>query len=165
MFDSYGRARWTISYTGRSTSNIETQITFDGDLPMPFGVLLHLRVLGMQEVEDMRKAGPGCLRLWRLHHDDHFIGAEFSAVATADAFLDVNLHHPVGVTHNGVGRTILEARGAFTVATGHRHMHPRKARTIGTMEAGLALVGGSAGCHTVVTPDALGLINEENVGT
>src|SRR4030095_9499447 len=132
-------------------------------MPMPFGVLLHL--LGTQEVEDMCEAGPGQLRLRRLHHEDHFIGAELSTVPTADTCIGVNIHHPVSITHNGVGRAILEAWCSFTVSTGNRHMHPGKARARGTIKAGLAIMGGSAGCYTVVTPYALGLIYEEYIST
>ena len=43
-------------------------------------------------------------------------------------------------------------------------MHMRKARTRGTFEAGLAVMGRSTGCHTVVAPDAFRLIDQQDIG-
>lgn len=143
-FDSYSGPSWAITYTGWAAIDVKTQITLDGNRPMSRGVCLR-RLLRTQKIDNMRKT-PGGLRFGGLHHENHFIGAESGAVTTADTFVGENLHHAVGVTHNGITRrTILEARSSFTVATGNGDMHMRKARTRGAFEAGLAMVGRSTG--------------------
>src|SRR5262249_19236658 len=126
-FDPDSGASWAIPYTGWSTLDVITQITLDGDSLMCPGVG-HL-LLRTQKVDNMRKT-PGCLRFGWLHHENHLVGAESGAVPTADTFIGENLHHAVGVTHNGIAwRAILEARRPFTVATGDGDMHMREART------------------------------------
>src|SRR6266571_4055406 len=161
-FDSYSGAGRTIPYTGWPTLEINAQITLDGYTPMPIGVCLRL-LLGTQEVENMRKT-PGRLRFGWLNHKDHLIGAESGTVATADTLIGENLHHPIGVTHNGISRrAILEARGPFTVATGDGNMHLGEARTSGSLEAGLAIVGRSTGGHAIIAPDAFRLIDQQNI--
>src|SRR5262249_58000460 len=148
-FDPYSGHGRTIPHTGWPTLEINAQITLDGYTPMPIGVCSH-RLLGTQEVEDMRKT-PGRLRLGRLSHKDHLIGAEFGAIATADTLIGENLHHPVGVAHNSISRrAILEARGSFTVTTGDGHMHLGEARARGSIEAEFADAGRSTDGHANV---------------
>ena len=143
-FDPYSGASWAIPDTGWPAFDVITQITLDGDSPMSRGVCLRL-LLGTQKVDNVRKT-PGRLRFGWLNHENHFIGAESGTVPTANAFIGENLHHPIRVTHNGIARrTILQARGPFTVATGDGDMHMREARTSGTFETGLAMVGRSTG--------------------
>jgi hypothetical protein len=164
MFDAYGRSRWAVMDTSRSTSAMRAQITFDSDLPMPFGVFPPL--LRTQEIEDMGETGPGRLRPRRLYQGDHFIGTGLRAVATANTFVSENLHHPVSVARNGVAwRAILETWGPFTVTTSNGHMDLGQARTRGAIEARLTLVGRRAGFDTVITSDTLGLIDEEDIAT
>jgi hypothetical protein len=162
-FDPYSGSSWAITYTGWPTIDVKTQITLDGDRPVPLGMSVRL-FLGTQQVDNMRKT-PGRLRFGWLHHENHFIGAESGAVATTDTFIGENLHHSVGVTHNGISRrAILEARGPFTVATGDGDMHMREARTSGAFEAGLAMVGRSTGRDTIVAPDTFRLIDQQDIG-
>ena len=143
-FDPYSGTSWAITYTGWATIDVKTQITLDGDGPMSRGVCLRL-LLRTQKIDNMRKT-PGGLRFRWLHHENHLIGAESGAVTTADTFISENLHHAVGVTHNGIARrAILEARGPFTVATGDGDVHMGEARTRGAFKAGLAMVGRSTG--------------------
>ena len=143
-FDPYGGARWAITHTGWPTLLVITQITLDGDSPMSCGVR-HRCLLGAQKVENMRKT-PGDLRFRGLHHENDLVGTESGAVPTADTLIGENLHHAVGVPHNGIARrAILEARGPFTVTTGDGDMHMGEARTRGAFEAGLAMVGRSTG--------------------
>ena len=143
-FDPYSGPSWAITYTGWATIDVKTQITLDGNRPMSRGVCLR-RLLRTQKIDNMRKT-PGSLRFGWLHHENHLIGAESGAVTTADTFIGENLHHAVGVTHNGIAwRAILEARGPFTVTTGDRDMHMGKARASGAFKAGLAMVGRSTG--------------------
>ena len=143
-FDPYSGASWAIPYTGWPTLDVKTQITLDGDRPMSLRVSVR-HLLGPQQVDNMRKT-PGRLRFGRLNHENHFVGAESGTVATADTFISENLHHAVGVPHNGISRrAILKTRGSFTVATGNGDMHTGEARTSGSLEAGLAMVGRSTG--------------------
>jgi hypothetical protein len=143
-FDPYSSSSWAITYTGWPAIDIKTQITLDGDTLMPLGVFLR-RLLGTQKVDNMRKT-PGRLRFGWLDHENYLIGAESGTVATANTFISENLHHTVGVTHNGISRrAILKTRGSFTVATGNGDMHTGEARTSGSLEAGLAMVGRSTG--------------------
>ena len=157
-FDPYGGPRWAITHTGWATIDVKTQIALGGDSPMSRGVRLSL--LGTQKVENMRKT-PGDLWLGWLHHEDDLVGAEARAVPTADTLIGENLHHAVGVTHNGISRrTILEARGPFTVATGDGDMYMGKARTGGAFEATLAMVRRRAGFDTIVAPDTFRFIDQ-----
>ena len=143
-FDPYSGASWTITDTGWPTLDVKTQITLDGDRPMSLSMSGHL-LRGTQKVDNVRKT-PGCLRFGWLNHKNHFIGAESGTVTTADTFIGENLHHAIGVTHNGIAwRAILEARGPFTVATGDGDMHMGEAWTSGAFETGLAMVGRSTG--------------------
>jgi hypothetical protein len=143
-FDPYSGASWAIPYTGWPTLDVKTQITLDGDSPMSRGVCPHL-LFRTQKVDNMRKT-PGRLRFGWLNHENDLIGAESGAVPTADTFISENLHHPISVTHNSIAwRTILEARGPFTVATGDGDMHMGEARPSGAFETGLAMVGRSTG--------------------
>src|SRR5213080_3416289 len=143
-FDPYSGASWAIPYTGWPALDVITQITLDGDRPMSLRVSVR-HLLGPQQVDNMRKT-PGRLRFGRLNHENHFVGAESGTVATADTFIGENLHHAVGVTHNGISRrAILEARGPFTVATGDGDMHMGEARTSGAFETGLAMMGRGTG--------------------
>src|SRR5262249_21183232 len=150
--DPYSSASWAIPYTGWSTLDIKTQVTLNGDRPMSLSMSVHL-LLRTQKVDNMRKT-PGCLRFGWLNHKNHFIGAESGTVTTADTFISENLYHPISVTHNSISwRAILETRGPFTVATGHGDMHMGEARTSGSIETGLAMVGCRTGCDTVIAPD------------
>ena len=143
-FDSYSGASWAIPDTGWPTFDVITQITLDGDCPMSLSMSVHLLVR-TQKVDNVRKT-PGRLRFGWLNHENHFIGAESGTVTTADTFIGENLHHPISITHNGIARrTILEARGPFTVATGDGDMHMGEARTSGAFEARLTVVGCSTG--------------------
>ena len=143
-FDPYSGSSWAITYAGWATIDVKTQITLDGNRPMSRGMCLR-RLLRTQKIDNMRKA-PGGLRFGWLHHENHLIGAESGAVATSDAFISENLHHAIGVTHDGIAwRAILKARGPFTVATGNGNMHMGEAWTRGTFEAGLTMVGRSTG--------------------
>jgi len=158
-FDPYSRASWTIPYTGWPALDVITQITLDGYRPMSMGMSIRL-LLGTQKVDNMRKT-PGCLRFGWLNHENHFIGAESGTVPTADTFIGENLHHAVGIAHNGISRrAILEARRTFTVATGDGDMHMGEARTSGAFEAGLAMMGRSTGFDTIVAPDTFRLIDQ-----
>jgi hypothetical protein len=161
-FDPYRGSSGAVPYTGWPPIDVKAQITLDGDSPMPLGMSLYL-LLGAQKVDDMRKT-PGRLRFGWLHHENDLVGAESGTVATADTFIGENFHHPVGVTHNGISRrAILEARGAFTVATGDGNMHMGEARTRGALEAGLAVVGRRAGGNAIVAPDTFGLIDQQDI--
>ena len=158
-FDPYRSASWAVAYAGWPALDIKTQVTLDGDRPMSLRMSVRL-LLGTQQVDNVRKT-PGRLRFRWFNHKNHFIGAESGAVATADTFIGENLHHPIGVTHNGITwRAILEARGPFTMAAGNGDMHMRKARPRGSIEAGLTMVGRRTGCDTVIAPDTFRLIDE-----
>src|SRR5262249_27876739 len=61
-------------------------------------------------------------------------------------------------------RAILETRGPFTVATGHGDMHMGEARTSGSIETGLAMVGCRTGCDTVIAPDTFRLVDQQDIG-
>jgi hypothetical protein len=142
-FDPYGGASWAITHTGWATIDVETQVALGSDRPMSRGV--HLSLLGTQKVENMGKT-PGHLRFGGLDHENHLVGAEARAIPTANALIRENLHHAVGVPHNGITRrAILQARGPFTVATGDGDMHMGKARPRGAFEATLAMVRRRAG--------------------
>jgi hypothetical protein len=158
-FDPYRSASWAVAYAGWPALDIKTQVTLDGDRPMSLSMSVRL-LLGTQQVDNVRKT-PGRLRFGWLHHENHFIGAEPGTVATADTLIGENLHHAIGVTHNGIAwRAILEARRPFTVTAGDGDMHMGEARARGSIEAGLAMVGRRTGCDTVIAPDTFRLINE-----
>jgi hypothetical protein len=157
-FDPYGGASWAITHTGWSTLDVKTEIALGGDRPMSCAVRLGL--LGTQKVKDMRKT-PGDLRFGGLYHENDLVGAEARAIPTANTLISENLHHTVGVPHNGIARwAILEARGPFTVATGDGDMHMGEARTRGAFEATLAMVRRRTGRDTIVASDAFRFIDQ-----
>jgi hypothetical protein len=161
--DPYGGAGRAIPHAGGATGDACAQVAFDGHCSMAAagGGWRFSAGQENQGVEVLPKRFfRGC-----FHHEDHAIGAKFGAVAAADAFVLVNAHNALRVTHSGVARgAVLEAGGTFAMTAGNGHMDMGKARAVFAVETSVAAVGGGTGGDAVITPDAFGLIDEQDIG-
>src|SRR5215831_16627 len=100
-----------------------------------------------------------------MHHEDHAIGTIRRALATPYAFGLVHIDLASGITADCVaGRAIRETERVLAMATGGGNLQSPEKGSLMAVQTRLAVVRRRAGLYTVITPNTLGLVNQQDIG-